>query len=260
MRTKLGRNDPCWCSSGKKYKKCHLDREKQPPVRPWDVDAHIRARNKRGKCFHVGASADTVCGQPAIGSHTVPRNMLKQIARNGHVYQHSAAMRDLVKTGGQLSVRLIGINEASVLPAFCEMHDNETFAPLEKTPFAGTREQCFLLAYRALCHEFSKKTEVLDSIPAMKSFDRGKPFSQQVNLQMTMDVTSVGYDVAMRDLKEHKGQLDSMLVSRDYSEMRAYIVTFENVPEIPAPALFIRSAILSVGHRKTWEIFRSAWN
>ncbi|MBS1856331.1 MAG: SEC-C domain-containing protein [Acidobacteria bacterium] len=21
---KLGRNDPCWCGSGKKYKKCHL--------------------------------------------------------------------------------------------------------------------------------------------------------------------------------------------------------------------------------------------
>ncbi len=22
---KLGRNDPCWCGSGKKYKKCHMD-------------------------------------------------------------------------------------------------------------------------------------------------------------------------------------------------------------------------------------------
>jgi len=22
---KLGRNDPCWCGSGKKYKRCHLD-------------------------------------------------------------------------------------------------------------------------------------------------------------------------------------------------------------------------------------------
>ena len=21
--TKIGRNDPCWCGSGKKYKKCH---------------------------------------------------------------------------------------------------------------------------------------------------------------------------------------------------------------------------------------------
>jgi len=33
----LGRNDPCWCGSGKKYKKCHLDsddkvRAKQMPL------------------------------------------------------------------------------------------------------------------------------------------------------------------------------------------------------------------------------------
>ena len=24
----LGRNDACWCGSGKKYKRCHLDRDK----------------------------------------------------------------------------------------------------------------------------------------------------------------------------------------------------------------------------------------
>ena len=29
-RPKLGRNDPCWCGSGKKYKKCHLGKEPAP--------------------------------------------------------------------------------------------------------------------------------------------------------------------------------------------------------------------------------------
>ncbi|MCL4354701.1 SEC-C metal-binding domain-containing protein, partial [Patescibacteria group bacterium] len=28
-KIKLGRNDPCWCGSGKKYKKCHLNRDSQ---------------------------------------------------------------------------------------------------------------------------------------------------------------------------------------------------------------------------------------
>ena len=27
---KLGRNDPCWCGSGKKYKKCHLGKDPAP--------------------------------------------------------------------------------------------------------------------------------------------------------------------------------------------------------------------------------------
>ena len=26
---KLGRNDPCWCGSGKKYKHCHLEADEK---------------------------------------------------------------------------------------------------------------------------------------------------------------------------------------------------------------------------------------
>ena len=25
----LGRNEPCWCGSGRKYKRCHLDRDRE---------------------------------------------------------------------------------------------------------------------------------------------------------------------------------------------------------------------------------------
>lgn len=36
MNDKIGRNDPCWCGSGKKYKKCHLstDQSASGPVEP----------------------------------------------------------------------------------------------------------------------------------------------------------------------------------------------------------------------------------
>ena len=30
-RRKIGRNDPCWCGSGKKWKKCHINKEPQTP-------------------------------------------------------------------------------------------------------------------------------------------------------------------------------------------------------------------------------------
>jgi hypothetical protein len=30
-KRKLGRNDPCWCGSGKKYKKCHLQSDEREP-------------------------------------------------------------------------------------------------------------------------------------------------------------------------------------------------------------------------------------
>ena len=79
-----------------------------------EVDAHIRSRDKAGSCLHVGTAVGTVCGKPAIGSHTVAKKMLKQIARKGHVYRHSATMQDLQKSGGKLAVRFIGVNDASV--------------------------------------------------------------------------------------------------------------------------------------------------
>ncbi|EPY4057442.1 SEC-C metal-binding domain-containing protein [Klebsiella variicola] len=29
---KIGRNDSCWCGSGKKYKRCHLGREREKNI------------------------------------------------------------------------------------------------------------------------------------------------------------------------------------------------------------------------------------
>jgi hypothetical protein len=158
--------------------------------------------------------------------------MLKQISRNGHVYHHSATVQDLEKTHGQLKLKLIGINDASTLRLFCGEHDNNVFAPLEQQPFSGSKEQCFLLAYRALCHEYRKKKDGLDSIPTMKGFDRGKAIPEQVTIQTTMNALAVGYHASMRDIEQHKQQFDSMLVARDYSGIRAYIVTFDSVPDI----------------------------
>jgi hypothetical protein len=229
---KLGRNGPCWCGSGMKYKKCHLGRNNEKPVQSWEVDASIRSWNKSGECLHVGATAGSICGAPAIGSHTVPRKMLRQIARNGHVYGPSATMRDLNRTQGRLTTKLIGVNDASVLRVFCQTHDGNTFAPLEQMPFVATQEQCFLLAYRAICHEFFKKSHALKSLPTLKSLDKGKSLLEQVALQTNFERMAYGWRLSMRDLEQHKQQFDAMAVARDYAEIRAFIVAFDDVPDI----------------------------
>jgi hypothetical protein len=35
--TQLGRNDPCWCGSGKKYKQCHLKSDQKYISRALDA-------------------------------------------------------------------------------------------------------------------------------------------------------------------------------------------------------------------------------
>ena len=39
MPTQPGRNEPCWCGSGKKYKHCHLKQDQQAAARPPPADA-----------------------------------------------------------------------------------------------------------------------------------------------------------------------------------------------------------------------------
>ncbi len=43
----LGRNDVCWCGSGKKYKKCHLKKDELKRVEA-AYSAQITARNQMG--------------------------------------------------------------------------------------------------------------------------------------------------------------------------------------------------------------------
>jgi len=232
MTPKIGRNDPCWCGSGKKYKRCHINRTDQDVVRPWEVDAHFRQRAERGECLHVGATAGSICGKAAIGSHTVPRKMLRLIARNGHVYHQSATIQDLEKNQGQLRIKLIGVNEASVLPIFCEDHDSGTFLPLEQAQFTGSKEQCFLLAYRAICDEFAKKRRTLNSVPVLKGFDRGKALPEQVRIQTMLTAFAAANEASVRDMESQKRTFDAMLQGHNYTDLQGYVVTFESLPEI----------------------------
>ncbi|MDX8519001.1 SEC-C metal-binding domain-containing protein [Mesorhizobium dulcispinae] len=54
----LGRNDPCWCGSGQKYKKCHLNRSLQEKGNPWDaVAANKKGFTRRNAALKVLGSA-----------------------------------------------------------------------------------------------------------------------------------------------------------------------------------------------------------
>jgi hypothetical protein len=158
--------------------------------------------------------------------------MLKQIARSGHVYQHSATIQDLVKTKGELSVRLIGVNDASVLRVFCKTHDGPAFAPLEQAPFTASPQQCFLLGYRAICHELFRKHATINIVDAAKSLDTGKPLEAQMGIQALLRAQQDGYKLSLRDMEEHKQRFDAIVTADDYSLIRAFIVTLDTVPDI----------------------------
>lgn len=158
--------------------------------------------------------------------------MLKQIARDGHVYHHSATIQDIDRARGKPAPKLIGVNRASTLPVFCSPHDSETFAPLERTAFNGSPEQCFLLAYRAVCLEFLKKSNQLRSVDVIKGLDRGKPMSSQMAIQAEIAAYEQAVRVSVRDMERHKLEFDSVLITGDFTKVRAYSVGVDRVPEM----------------------------
>jgi hypothetical protein len=225
INVKLGRNAPCWCGSGRKYKKCHLNREFEKPV-PFEAIAEAMQSAAAQKwCLHPLAGPG-VCDK-VISAHTIQRSrILRQITdSSNHVRTFHPINPDF--STGTLQLRRIGWREASTFTGFCAKHDSFAFRPLEEAAFVGSPEQCFLVGYRALCHEIHQKSGILKAEATVRSLvDRGLPVESQKALQEMW----TGHEEAVRsglaDFQKLKTVMDRQLLSKDYSKWRRAILSF----------------------------------
>ena len=229
-RGKIGRNDPCPCGSGKKFKKCHLDRERQRPLTGEEVRKAWQRTHGKRLCLHPDAGP-TVCAGKIVRAHTLRRSAdLERIARDGHVY----GIKALPFTPPERLVRprLIGLNEASTFTGFCAYHDNRLFRPLERQPFEASNEQVALLAYRALCRELFAKRAAMEYVPTMREGDRGAPLEFQLRTQTTMGAYEAGAAPGLRDAEIHKSRFDELLRRADYGQIQYLVVRLNETPDV----------------------------
>src|SRR5690606_29349823 len=103
-------------------------------------------------------------------------------------------------------------------------HDKRLFEPLEDRPFVGSKEQCFLIAYRSIAKEIHAK---LNS-------------AKQGDLRMAHAVNSAakraavaafnnGVALATRDLKRHKSRYDKVLINKDWSKVHGLLIEFNGI-------------------------------
>jgi hypothetical protein len=111
-----------------------------------------------GKCmFWCG-----VCETPPIGSHLLARSWLALIAdKFNHIVQLQIATKNLCDQPAQVIPQMVGINNITIFPGFCEKHDNEVFACLEKSAFTASREQLITLRCRSVCREACIKHQMV---------------------------------------------------------------------------------------------------
>jgi len=218
---KPGRNDPCWCGSGRKYKHCHLQRSSEPRLPFEAIIAKARESAYHQICLHPEASRES-CGKIA-SAHTLQKSrVLRAIKSDDH---HVLTFYPIQLENGRLKVHQRGWKKASTFKAFCEKHDSSTFAPLETEPFTGSKEQIFLIGYRAVCWELYQKVRAIKSNPTIRDLvDRSAPTEIQKVAQAMLGTQGAGFTKGYKDANRTKKAMDEAYLRRDYDSYRTYRV------------------------------------
>ncbi|MHB1280857.1 MAG: SEC-C domain-containing protein [Acidithiobacillus sp.] len=231
------RNKPCWCGSGIKYKKCHLIREQQAPLTRGDLEAHSKNQKSKKICSVKNLFPEE-CSGKIINAHTISKSgSLKEISENGHVMGAKPSLDSLIKRNGNLALERVGINKASTFTGFCSVHDKKIFSPLEDEQVTLSYKQLFLLAYRGFCRELFLKENNKGTANLMKESDRGQDRILQAMIQGYADTYDSGVDLALRDLGCIKEQMDSILISEDYTKINHCVFELNAPPKVLVSAM-----------------------
>lgn len=224
---KLGRNEKCWCGSGIKYKKCHLERERAASITSGEAISFSKSNSQRKSCYAPDV-LHVECEKRIINAHTVSKSSsLVSIAdSSNHVMGLKINLPNLIKNNGKLYPEKIGINQASTFTGFCAYHDRTIFSCIENLSFTGTPEQCFALMFRSLSKEIYAKEGGLRTSDFTKGADKGKPLAYQVYMQKFIHDHQAGLNAAIGELNALKQKLDNIFISKNFSKIESLIFTF----------------------------------
>ncbi len=222
---KIGRNEKCWCGSGKKFKRCHNGREYGTPVSKGEAISHSQ-KNALRKCCYVPADLKHECSKKIINAHTVSKSSsLKETAdQSNHVLGLKINLANIIKNEGKLIPERIGINQASTFKGFCSTHDKSLFSCIEDREFVGDDEQCLALMYRSVAKELYAKEGGLNISEFVKKGDKGKNVLDQMFIQNFAINHQKGTNAALAELSELKSELDDQLLGKSVGNLSHLII------------------------------------
>lgn len=227
-----GRNDPCWCGSGRKFKRCHLDRDRLAHPSIQEISEGQRGAAGLRVCLaeHLGPEP---CRGKIVQAHSLSRKAsLERISRKQHVYGFQGSFTDLRRSAGTILPKLIGVREASTFTGFCEGHDGRLFKTIDVDPLVPTRQQIGLLSYRALCREIMGKMVLARTIPNMRELDRGRAVPDQLRVQATADEFSAHVSQALPDLWGEQKEWQKVMVENAYARVSYTLIRLGAMPDI----------------------------
>jgi Predicted metal-binding protein related to the C-terminal domain of SecA len=224
MSNKIGRNDPCPCGSGKKYKKCCYGREDNLEYsNPANFARNYKEMRKAARIKECIYPDHSSCSEKIIKAHSIQNNkILAKISDDGKVYM--PVFKPEISFEFQQEY---GRKEASVFTGFCGYHDKTVFQPIEDHDFTGSTEQIFLYIYRAFALEYHRK---LEDVRMYQQMFRNQPSSAK---ELTID-GKITPSLSVKDLLEEKAVFDKALLSKQYDVLTSIVWTFDGFSNFAA--------------------------
>ncbi len=232
--SKINRNAECWCGSGKKYKKCHLNRDKQEPVSRGNAQGVLSLFSNVSRCS-VPDRMKHECKTRIVKAHTLSKsNSLNSIANSGHVLGVKHGLSSLERNNGLVTLEKIGVNQASTFTGFCSFHDKELFSCVEDEPFRATKKQCMMLAYRPLMREVYVKEANYKVMEETRDFDKGRSFFEQLIWVKMANINIDGAKLSLADLNYIKGKIENSIEDCSFSALNHLVLHLEQIPKVMA--------------------------
>lgn len=230
---RLGRNDPCWCPSGLKYKKCHWRREDQAPENPFEMRKRLGNIQKRRFCFCDSGSDP--CSKVFAASHSISRSAsLKLISERSHV---SEIRGDFPSIGGHhsycetIDVVEVSINKASTFHGFCDLHDARLFAQLDRLDMGNPSLFFWQLFYRAVAFEKFRKLVAYEFADQARLLDKGTDIFVQRQIQFEASLDKWCHGETSKALTSLLRRLERIRERQAFSEVQYhYLVTDRVLP------------------------------
>lgn len=228
--------EPCWCGSGKKYKKCHMLREQKKPYtigKLQNLQRKIFWR-KRG-CMHPLASPES-CRGKVIDSHSIQRKgPLKQIIdTTGHVLHFEDD-----QTISEMEASKIGWRKASIFPGYCSGHDTSLFSPIEKGEFSGEHWHCVLHAFRNVCNELYKNLAFIESLEFQRTvIDRGFDLDRQIAVQLSFTKSIEGKKKSLEESDSLRKKFESAIIQEKFDLFESKCYFFQGNMDVVSSSVF----------------------
>lgn len=213
---KIGRNELCYCGSGKKYKRCCLNKTKEhrlaEAINISMQNINNEARIKR--CLHPNHEE---CKGKIVKAHAIQNNrILNKIAENGMVVTLDGTLHHMFQISDTK-----GRGVATTFTGFCAHHDKTLFQDIEDKEFMGSKKQLFLLSYRTMAWHYHKKQEQTNAtcIQIEKMFEQGYDLAKSNDFIEYL----TGLKLGLTDNDKEKQLFDDALLNEQYDIINSCI-------------------------------------